>query len=117
MNPCCKSRGTGEQRRRPDPLLDVRLGDYRTAAHLEQREQGFPVYLDGEFFVSLAHPAAWATAEGGQVRLVQHPGTTLRRRERSPAWRPSTGWDRHRVVLERHSSSMSVGDAARRAGA
>lgn len=61
----------------PLQLLNVRLGDYRTAARLEQREQGFPVYLDGEFFASLAHPAGFATAQDGQVRLFHHPGVTL----------------------------------------
>jgi len=61
----------------PLELLNVRLGDYRTGARLEEREQGFPVYLDGEFFVTLAHPAGWATGRDGQVRLFQHPGTTL----------------------------------------
>ncbi|MHB0961236.1 MAG: alpha-amylase family protein [Pirellulaceae bacterium] len=61
----------------PIELLDVRLGDFRTTARLEEREQGFPVYLDGEFFMSLAHPAGWATARDGRVRLLHHPGTTL----------------------------------------
>jgi hypothetical protein len=58
-------------------LLDVRLGAYDTAAALEEREQGFPVYLDGEFFMSLAHPAGWAAGQGGRVRLKQHPGLTI----------------------------------------
>ncbi len=58
-------------------LLDVRLGSYDTTASLEEREQGFPVYLGGEFFVSLAHPAGWATGKGGRVRLEQHPGLTI----------------------------------------
>ena len=58
-------------------LLDVRLGSYETSARLEEREQGFPVYLDGEFFMSLAHPAGWAAGNGGRVRLEQHPGVTI----------------------------------------
>jgi hypothetical protein len=59
------------------PLLDVCLGSYHTAVPLEEREQGFPVYLDGQFFLALAHPAGWVTGKEGRVRLTQHPGTKL----------------------------------------
>jgi hypothetical protein len=65
---------TGEKEVR---LLNVRLGTYRTAAKLADREQGFPVYLDDEFFMSLAHPAGWATAKDGTVSLRHYPGTRL----------------------------------------
>jgi hypothetical protein len=58
-------------------LLNVRLGTYRTEATLADREQGFPVYLNDEFFMSLAHPAGWATAKDGTVSLRHHPGTKL----------------------------------------
>lgn len=34
-------------------LLNVRLGTYPTDAKLADREQGFPVYLNGEYFMSL----------------------------------------------------------------
>ncbi len=58
-------------------LLNVRLGTYPTDAKLVDREQGFPVYLNGEYFMSLAHPAGWATAKDGTVSLRQYPGIKL----------------------------------------
>ncbi len=58
-------------------LLNVRLGTYTTAASLVDREQGFPVYLDDAFFMSVAHPAGWATAKGSEASLRQYPGTKL----------------------------------------
>ncbi|MBN1421761.1 MAG: hypothetical protein JXP34_23510 [Planctomycetes bacterium] len=58
-------------------LLNLRLGTYRTGAKIVEREQGFPVYLDDEFFMSLAHPAGFAMGKDGQVGLRQHPGTML----------------------------------------
>jgi len=63
-------------------LRDVRLGSYKTEARIAEREQGFPVYLDGEFFLSLAHPAGWATGKDGQVSLRQYPGRKLAPKER-----------------------------------
>ena len=76
-------------------LLNVRLGTYRTAAKLTDREQvfptsgmgggfkisdrepGFPLYLDDDYFMSLAHPAGWATAKDGCASLRQYPGVKL----------------------------------------
>lgn len=77
-------------------LLNVRLGTYKSDAKLVDREQanpiagginegaklskhekGFPVYLDDEYFMSLAHPSGWATAEHGEVSLRQYPGVKL----------------------------------------
>ncbi len=58
-------------------LLNVRLGGYRTGAKVSGGARGFPVYLDGEFFMSLAHPAGWATGAGGQVSLRHYPGARL----------------------------------------
>jgi hypothetical protein len=58
-------------------LLNVRLGAYSTDAKPVDREQGFPVYLDDAFFMSLAHPAGWATAKDGHVSLRQYPGAKL----------------------------------------
>ncbi len=55
----------------------MRLGQYATDAEVSEGEQGFPVYLDGQFFMSLAHPSGWATAENGSVTLKQYPGRTL----------------------------------------
>ncbi len=58
-------------------LLNVRLGSYRTGAKVEEREQGFPLYLDGEFFLGLTHPAGWASGRDGVASLRQYPGTEL----------------------------------------
>ncbi|MEN6450384.1 MAG: hypothetical protein ABFC96_07835 [Thermoguttaceae bacterium] len=65
---------TNKSDRELNRLLNVRLGTYRTAARLTEHEQGFPAYLDGAFFTSLAHPAGWATAKDGQAGLRQYPG-------------------------------------------
>jgi hypothetical protein len=58
-------------------LLNVRLGTYPTDAKLVDREQGFPVYLNDEYFMSLAHPAGWAVAKDGTISLRQYPGTKV----------------------------------------
>ena len=72
-------------------LLNVRLGTYQTDANLSGGEmkvsqsfkarahqhgglQGFPVYADGEFFLSLAHPAGCATQQNGKISLHHYPG-------------------------------------------
>ena len=55
-------------------LLNVRLGTYRTNAKLTEHGQGFPAYLNDEFFVSLAHPAGWANSKDGKLSLRQYPG-------------------------------------------
>ena len=59
-------------------LLNVRLGDYHTTAKPSGAGwQGFPLYLDEEFFLSVAHPAGWSVAENGRVQLRQYPGVRL----------------------------------------
>jgi hypothetical protein len=58
-------------------VLNVRLGDYATGAAVTPGDRGFPVYADDAVFFSLAHPAGWATGEGGRVLLQQHPGILL----------------------------------------
>lgn len=81
-------------------LLNVRLGEYATgAAKLSGGElqvapsfrdrahglgglQGFPVYAEDEFFLSLAHPAGWATQEPGKICLRHYPGAILKAGER-----------------------------------
>jgi hypothetical protein len=40
-------------------------------------EQGFPVYMDGTFFASVAHPAGWAIGDAGHLVLRQFPGRRL----------------------------------------
>jgi hypothetical protein len=40
-------------------------------------ERGFPVYVGGEFFFTLAHPAGAAEGSSGRVSLRQYPGVRL----------------------------------------
>ena len=82
-------------------LLNVRLGDYvtgaasltggelipyppsfRARAHCIGGLQGFPVYAEDAFFLSLAHPAGWTTQEPGRVSLRHYPGAVLKPGER-----------------------------------
>jgi hypothetical protein len=86
-----------------DRLLNIRLGVYRTDAtgddhdpdyplYLTQehlggpvvafedpigRKRGFPSYVEGQFFLSLAHPAGFALRHGNTVTLQQLPGIRL----------------------------------------
>ena len=68
---------TNAGREKIDRLLNVRLGSYRTGAEVFGDQRGFPVYLNDEFFVGLAHPSGWATGENGEISLRQHPGVRL----------------------------------------
>jgi hypothetical protein len=61
----------------PVRLLNVRLGNYQTGAVVSEGEQGFPVYVDSQFFATLAHPSGWAVGQDGEVRLRQYPGRGL----------------------------------------
>lgn len=65
--------------RSPAPLriMHVRLGNYRTGTVVSEGEQGFPVYIEQDFFAGLAHPYGWVTGEEGTVQLRQYPGTKL----------------------------------------
>jgi hypothetical protein len=81
-------------------LLNVKLGCYNTGgASVSDRpsggiysvpvprefplagsshvERGFPVYVETEFFLALAHPAGIAEGADGRVVLRQFPGVTL----------------------------------------
>jgi hypothetical protein len=58
-------------------LMNLRLGNYKTDATVSEGEQGFPVYLDDEFFMSLAHPAGWAVGQDKQICLRQYPGRMI----------------------------------------
>jgi len=58
-------------------VLNVRLGDYSTSAQVTEGEQGFPVYLDGEFFMGLTHPYGWVMGQEGTVRLRHYPGALI----------------------------------------
>ena len=59
-------------------LLQMRLGTYRTEAALSgDGRQGFPVYANDEVFLSLAHPAGWATEKPGEISLRHYPGAKV----------------------------------------
>jgi hypothetical protein len=62
-------------------LLNVRLGDFPTGISVSEGEQGFPVYLDDQFFATLAHPAGWAIGQDGRVILKHYPGKKLAGKE------------------------------------
>jgi len=61
----------------PVRILNVRLGNYQAGTAVSDGEQGFPVYIEQDFFVGLAHPYGWAMGQEGAVRLRQYPGTKL----------------------------------------
>lgn len=63
--------------RSPKRLMHVRLGTYPTGAPASDGDQGFPVYVDNQFFVGLAHPSGWVTGQKGLVELRQYPGVVL----------------------------------------
>jgi hypothetical protein len=86
-----------------DRLLNIRLGSYATDARSGDKDpdfplylteshqggalvavgdppgrvRGFPAYLEWQFFLGLAHPAGFATRQGGEVLLRQLPGLKL----------------------------------------
>ena len=59
-------------------LLNVRLGAYQTDANqLVAKGRGFPLFLNNEFSMGLAHPSGWAVNQGKEVSLRHHPGRRL----------------------------------------
>jgi len=58
-------------------LMNLRLGTYRAERTVTNGDLGFPVVLDDERFVGLAHPAGWATGQDGVARLRQFPGAVI----------------------------------------
>ena len=89
-----------------DRLLNVRLGTYRTGPAAASAEPGFPAYVRDEFFLTLAHPAGWATAtdsagENGVSACGNTPASGWRRAADSPQWRRSTAWPRPVVRTRR----------------
>jgi len=61
-------------------LLNVRVGSYAVTnrAHAPSGdERGFPVYIDDETFMTLAHPAGLAEAKDAKVVLRQFPGARV----------------------------------------
>jgi hypothetical protein len=110
----------------PVRLMDVRLGTYATSVSTSEGEQGFPVYIDGQFFASLAHPAGWATGQDGEVRLRQYPGKKLDAGEKFSCMETVLGvaeagaarkefvayvGSRMRRVLRGHDKSYSIFDS------
>ena len=83
-------------------LLNVRLGSYSTDAQAEAadpdypafleariddlagKQRGFPAYVEWQFFVGLAHPAGFATAQDRGISLRQLPGANLSSGESFP---------------------------------
>jgi len=58
-------------------LMNIRLGSYKTNAPATDGEQGFPVYLDDQFFIGIAHPSGWVIGQDATVLLKQYPGKML----------------------------------------
>lgn len=77
-------------------LLDIQLGLYTTDAEIfEDRElqiiessgrewkdpagqiQGYPAYLENQFFTGLAHPAGFSLLNGKELDLHHHPGIVV----------------------------------------
>lgn len=63
--------------REPVYLAQIKLGQYRTRRAVSEGEQGFPVYIDKAFFLTLAHPAGWATGQDSRIELTQYPSEPL----------------------------------------
>ena len=63
--------------RQPVRIMGVRLGEYRANSAVSEGYMGLPVYLDGQFFVSLDHPAGWATGQEDRFSLRQYPGALI----------------------------------------
>ena len=61
----------------PVRLMNLRLGTYGLDVTASDGEQGFPVYLGGEVFLTLAHPSGWVVGQGRHVALRQYPGQWL----------------------------------------
>lgn len=61
----------------PVRVLNVVLGRYPAQGRFEGGERGFPLYVDGQFFISLVHPAGYAHIEQAEIVLRQYPGARL----------------------------------------
>ncbi len=58
-------------------LMNVGHGAYTFEVPVTDGGRGFPVYVDGQAFVSLADPAGWTTGQDQRIRLSQFPGRLL----------------------------------------
>lgn len=73
MHKYASIRNTGKETVR---ILNASLGRYplQDVAKIEPGERGFPLYIDGQYFMSLAHPAGFADASGQTAQLHHYPG-------------------------------------------
>ncbi|MEP6664781.1 MAG: hypothetical protein ABJC04_14080, partial [Verrucomicrobiota bacterium] len=58
-------------------LLDVELDDFTTAGLASGGGEGQPVYLEGEVFAAVEHPAGANQANKSRVQLAHYPGKKL----------------------------------------
>lgn len=68
-------------------LLDVELDDYQTEGESTDGGHGEPVFLDGEAFFAVEHPAGINRGEKGRIRLWHCPGRKIAAGE---AWQTQT---------------------------
>jgi len=63
----------------PIRLLNLVLGRIPCdGAKTEGGERGFPLYLNGQYFVSITHPAGYSHIEGNDIVLRQYPGVKIK---------------------------------------
>lgn len=94
-------------------LMNVRLGNYPTDVNVSDGEQGFPVYLADECFMSVAHPSGWAIGQDQHVLLRQYPGRKLAAGERFQCMEVVYGVAKHEAARQTfldhvHSRSRRV---------
>ena len=61
----------------PQMLLDVELDLFRTEARSEEGGHGKPIFLDGEAFCVVEHPAGINRGSAGEVSLWHCPGRSI----------------------------------------
>lgn len=67
-------RNGGDQ---PLLLLDVRLDDLSTGADVSGGGRGWPLFLAGQAFATLEHPAGENLSASGRITLTHYPGKLL----------------------------------------
>jgi hypothetical protein len=65
------------QSQQPVLLLDVELDAFRTTGKSAEGGHGKPVFLEGEAFCAIEHPAGINQGDAGEVRLWHCPGRTI----------------------------------------
>lgn len=58
-------------------LLDVELDDFKTGGLASGGGEGQPVFVEGEFFAAIEHPAGTNRADNARVQLTHFPGKRL----------------------------------------